>query len=206
MNISESIKYYRQKNHLTQKSLANLLNVSDKTISSWENHRTCPDTDMLRNLSKIFKVSVDDLLKEYSHSNHVNHILKYNKNIFKYRKYLLFFNILLVCLSYFEITELFGFHFPIINIFNILFIIFSFLFIKFNFIHIFSKSNIILFSFSMIFLFFSSHIFTNVLNVVNGNSETYIRGFIMGRSVLLCIVSILIVFEKIIIQFNVNKN
>ena len=42
-DISSRIKNARKKKNLTQEELGDLLFVSDKTISSWENGRTIPD-------------------------------------------------------------------------------------------------------------------------------------------------------------------
>lgn len=51
-------------NKLTQKELGDLLNVSDKTISSWENGRTYPDIALIIKLSELFNISLDTFLKE----------------------------------------------------------------------------------------------------------------------------------------------
>lgn len=63
MELSEQLKKYRKQKNLTQRDLALKLNVSDKTISSWETGRTYPDISLLINLSSILKVSLDELLK-----------------------------------------------------------------------------------------------------------------------------------------------
>ena len=44
MNLGHQIKYYRQRDHLSQESLAEKLYVSRQTISSWENDKSYPDT------------------------------------------------------------------------------------------------------------------------------------------------------------------
>ena len=56
------IKELREKNGLTQKELAKQLQVSDKTISKWENERGLPDIGILTDLAKVLKVSVAELL------------------------------------------------------------------------------------------------------------------------------------------------
>lgn len=63
MELSEQLKKYRKQEQMTQKDLASRLNVSDKTISSWETGRTYPDISLLINLSSILKISLDDFLK-----------------------------------------------------------------------------------------------------------------------------------------------
>lgn len=47
MELSEQLKNYRKRESLTQRQLATKLNVSDKTISSWETERTYPDISLL---------------------------------------------------------------------------------------------------------------------------------------------------------------
>lgn len=64
MNFAQKIKSYRQKNNWTQQDVAERLNVSRKTISSWENSRSYPDVFMLVQISDLYHVSLDDLLRE----------------------------------------------------------------------------------------------------------------------------------------------
>lgn len=52
----------RKENNLTQKQLAEKLNVSDKAISRWETGKGYPDIESLLALSNIFSVSINELL------------------------------------------------------------------------------------------------------------------------------------------------
>lgn len=52
----------RKRNGMTQQELGDILSVSYKTVSKWENGICLPDINMLPELSKIFNVSVDALL------------------------------------------------------------------------------------------------------------------------------------------------
>ena len=63
MNFGHQIKYYRQRDHLSQESLAEKLYVSRQTISNWENDKSYPDIHNLLMLSSLFDVSLDDLVK-----------------------------------------------------------------------------------------------------------------------------------------------
>ena len=56
------IKELREKEHLTQLELANIINVSDKAISKWENGKGLPDITLIEPLSKALKVSVIELM------------------------------------------------------------------------------------------------------------------------------------------------
>jgi transcriptional regulator with XRE-family HTH domain len=62
LDIGEQIKEHRKHGGWTQKELAERLNVSDKTISSWETGRTYPELTLLVELSELFNVSLDSLL------------------------------------------------------------------------------------------------------------------------------------------------
>ena len=52
----------RKEKNLTQKDLANKLNVSDKAISRWETGKGFPDVDSLQTLSNFFNVTINELL------------------------------------------------------------------------------------------------------------------------------------------------
>lgn len=64
MEFAEKIKQYRAHNDWTQQEVATKLGVSRKTISSWENRRSYPDLFMFVQLSDLYHVSLDDLLRE----------------------------------------------------------------------------------------------------------------------------------------------
>ena len=53
------IRQLRKQNKMTQKELANHLQIADSTLSYWEMGKYEPDIDALRNLAKIFHVSID---------------------------------------------------------------------------------------------------------------------------------------------------
>ena len=59
MNIAQRIKDLRLSKHLTQKELAQLLNLKPTTVSGWELGRNEPSIDTLKDLARIFGVSVD---------------------------------------------------------------------------------------------------------------------------------------------------
>ncbi len=56
------IKELREQRQMTQKELADLLMLSDKTISKWETGRGLPDISLIEDLSKALRVSVAELL------------------------------------------------------------------------------------------------------------------------------------------------
>ena len=60
--FAKNMQYIRGQKGLTQKQLADALFVSDKTVSKWETGLTEPNIDMLKQISRYFDISVDDLL------------------------------------------------------------------------------------------------------------------------------------------------
>jgi len=60
-NFSERLKNYRRAKNLTQQELADMLGVSNKTVSRWESGGY-PDLGMLVPLARALGVTVDDLL------------------------------------------------------------------------------------------------------------------------------------------------
>lgn len=57
-----TIRELREKKHFTQKQLAGLLSVSDKTISKWETGKGLPDVGTIAELAKVLEISVAELL------------------------------------------------------------------------------------------------------------------------------------------------
>ena len=64
MKIGEKIKEQRLKKKWTQEQLAQLLNVSRSTVSSWEVGRNYPDLETIISISDLFGISLDNLLRE----------------------------------------------------------------------------------------------------------------------------------------------
>ena len=62
MNFDEKIIKIRKDNNLIQEEMAEKLNVSRQAISNWENKRNLPDIEMLIIISKIFSISLDELI------------------------------------------------------------------------------------------------------------------------------------------------
>ncbi len=63
MNTGERLYELRIKNNMSQGNLADKLNISRQTVSKWENNICMPDTEKLIQLSEIFNVSTDYILK-----------------------------------------------------------------------------------------------------------------------------------------------
>ncbi len=65
MTIAEIIVTKRKEKNITQQELADLLFVSNKTISKWETGRGVPEITIIPKLAKVLDVSIDELLGEF---------------------------------------------------------------------------------------------------------------------------------------------
>lgn len=59
----------REQKNLSQKQLAEMLGVTDKAVSKWENAKALPKTEIIRKMADIFDLSVDELLKMKEKNN-----------------------------------------------------------------------------------------------------------------------------------------
>ena len=62
MEFHEKLQQLRKQKNLTQEELAELLFVSRTAISKWESGRGLPNIDSLKAISKVFSISIDELL------------------------------------------------------------------------------------------------------------------------------------------------
>ena len=62
MDFGAQMKKLRTSRELTQGQVAQKLNVSRQTISSWENNRNLPDLEMVVLIARIFNISLDNLI------------------------------------------------------------------------------------------------------------------------------------------------
>lgn len=62
--FNDRILYYRKKNMLTQEELAEKMCVSRQTITKWEKGIISPGLEYLIDLSHIFGITIDHLIKE----------------------------------------------------------------------------------------------------------------------------------------------
>lgn len=61
-SFGKTLAKLRKERKLTQQELADLLHVTNKTISKWETNTTTPDIDTLKRISQVLNVPVDVLL------------------------------------------------------------------------------------------------------------------------------------------------
>ena len=60
--IGQFIKKIREENKLTQKELADKLGVTFQAVSKWENGKNVPDISILKEMSEMFNVDIDEIL------------------------------------------------------------------------------------------------------------------------------------------------
>ena len=103
--LGERILKLRKQNGLSQEQLGEQINVTRQTISNWELNETSPNPKQLKLLSKVLKISVDELLGnkietkvelnsnklEKDNKEKVDNILKSNK----FAVFILFLDILI---------------------------------------------------------------------------------------------------------------
>lgn len=80
VDVGKFIFELRKERKLTQKELAQELNVTDKAISKWETGKCYPDIEMLEKLSVLFDVSINEILSGKK-SKPENQIIEAEKNI-----------------------------------------------------------------------------------------------------------------------------
>ena len=85
MEIGRKLKEARQMSGLTQENVAEKLNVSRQTISNWETEKFYPDILYVLQLSDLYQVSLDELLKGdermIQHLEDSTNVVKSNKKI-----------------------------------------------------------------------------------------------------------------------------
>ena len=87
MNIGDKIAELRRQNKMTQKDLAEMINVSDKVISKWETGKSLPDVEAMMRISKTFNVSVSELYDCIEKTDTKNAEDYNEERIWHYKKY-----------------------------------------------------------------------------------------------------------------------
>ena len=57
-----NLRYYREKQGISQKELSALLNVAPNTYNQWETGKREPDFSMMSRIADLFDISIDELL------------------------------------------------------------------------------------------------------------------------------------------------
>ncbi|MGL5440106.1 MAG: helix-turn-helix domain-containing protein [Filifactoraceae bacterium] len=79
-SVGKIIRKIRLEKNMTQKQLANIMNISDKTVSKWERGLGLPEISLLNDLSEILGVDLASLLKgDVSNEDFANGNMKKTK-------------------------------------------------------------------------------------------------------------------------------
>lgn len=73
--ISQFIKDIRRKNNLTQKEFASKYGVTYQAVSKWETGKNLPDMLLLKQISRDFNVSLDEILDGEYNSKKKNYLI-----------------------------------------------------------------------------------------------------------------------------------
>ncbi len=64
MTLGTTIATLREKNNMTQQDLAKMLNFTPQAVSKWENDASEPKLETIREIAKLFNVSISEILGE----------------------------------------------------------------------------------------------------------------------------------------------
>ncbi len=64
MTIGEKIKYYRNLNGLSQRSLAQKLGIFYTAVGKWEKDTYVPSIVYIMKMCKIFKITIDEFVED----------------------------------------------------------------------------------------------------------------------------------------------
>ena len=85
MEIGKKLKNARVQSGMTQENVAEKINVSRQTISNWETEKSYPDIMSVIELSNLYSISLDDLLKGdekmIEHLEESTNVVKSNKKL-----------------------------------------------------------------------------------------------------------------------------
>ena len=108
LEFGQTIKARREQKGLTQKQLGQLLYVSDKTVSRWENNQIYPDITMLLDISKVLEIDYQQLIEgsdyiEKKKAKQEKQMKQRKKGLFCFVCFIL--SVLLVCSYSFLLDE-----------------------------------------------------------------------------------------------------
>lgn len=72
MKFNEKLVMLRKQQNLSQEQVSEKLGVARQTISKWELGETTPEMDKLIIISKLYDITLDELMKEDNEGKNVN--------------------------------------------------------------------------------------------------------------------------------------
>lgn len=64
MKLGEKLKKYRKERKLSQREVAEKLNVTRQVVSYWECDLTIPDIQILQQLAELYEIDMEEMLQE----------------------------------------------------------------------------------------------------------------------------------------------
>lgn len=77
IQLSKNLRTLRRMHHLTQSHLSAILNISRQAYSNYENSKRTPDLDSLIHLSRLYNVTLDQLVSRNIGSSSAEDTLPY---------------------------------------------------------------------------------------------------------------------------------
>lgn len=70
--ISRYLQFLRKNHDYTQDDLAKRLNISRQAVSKWETGTTLPDLEVLLKISKLYEITINDILEPKIHPQRIS--------------------------------------------------------------------------------------------------------------------------------------
>lgn len=118
IDFASTIYIIRSERNLTQKQLAEIIGISDRTISKWERGDTVPYLYSIRNICNKLNVSPSSIVK--SKKTLKDRLNTFKRDIFKFFNYLLK-NIIIICfaITFFFLLIYFINNYNMVKVYNI---------------------------------------------------------------------------------------
>ena len=72
MDIGRRFKHYREEMGLSQKDAAELIGVKYYQLGNYETNRSEPSISVLKKMSQVYEVSIDQLVGNFKYKNPIN--------------------------------------------------------------------------------------------------------------------------------------
>jgi len=65
IKLGKKLQVLRRERGLTQEDIAGIFNVTNQSVSKWEQHVSCPDIMLLPKLADIFNITIEELFNKH---------------------------------------------------------------------------------------------------------------------------------------------
>lgn len=120
MELSQKLQLARMDKKLTQAEVARTLHVSRKTVSGWENNRSFPDANNLVELSDLYNVPLDTLMRDDQLLQHYSEENRISDHTAKLNHFAYWMALFWLLVQYAEMFKFIGFHFSLNTLLSLL--------------------------------------------------------------------------------------